>query len=429
MISKELILKAISWKKSPELTAKRLGISVKEFYEYKKRYLAKNNTHYTDSETIEERVVEFDEDVKQGTGHIKALTFTEPRSPEDIEKITKIDKSIWELTRYWNKEHKNAKGETYWLVSASIAKKKTNDVSVEDMEDLLVRVFSDKKYVPVKRNNIISNKKGLFIYTSDKHIAAHVDGNIAMYVNDYDVLSFEARLKRVIFEASYLKDVFGRFEDIYIIDLGDRMDGMNGLTTRGGHKLPQNMSNREAFENAIKIEKEFYDVLIQMDLGNNYSIINNANSNHGGDFDYMVSRALEMYVNEKYPFVTTHIQVKFIEHIEYGNHVILLTHGKDDADMKHGLPMHLNDKTENYINKYLIYNNIDPKEKTVSLVKGDLHVDNSHTSYGFRYRNVLSLFGGSKWIGTNFGPTHPGCSYDILEPGTGRIFEGKIIFN
>jgi hypothetical protein len=88
MISKELILKAISWKKSPEITAKRLGISVKEYFEYKKRYLIKDNISYIDNEKIEERVVEFDEDVKQGTGHIKALTFTEPRSPEDIEKIT-----------------------------------------------------------------------------------------------------------------------------------------------------------------------------------------------------------------------------------------------------------------------------------------------------------------------------------------------------
>ena len=95
-----------------------------------------------------------------------------------------------------------------------------------------------------------------------------------------------------------LKDIkAGKFEKIYIVDLGDRMDGLNGQTTRGGHKLPQNMSNRQAFETAISVEKEFYDMILQSDMANEYCVIANANSNHGGDFDYMVSRALEMYIN------------------------------------------------------------------------------------------------------------------------------------
>jgi hypothetical protein len=148
----------------------------------------------------------------------------------------------------------------------------------------------------------------------------------------------------------------------------------------------------------------------------------------GGVFDYVVARALEIYVNTKYPFVKTSVQEKFIQHIEYGKHVILFTHGKDTEDMKHGLPLHVNDKTENYINKYLMYHNIDFKNKTVSLIKGDLHRDTSEITYGFRYKNVLSLFGGSKWIGTNFGPTKAGCSFDIIEKNTDRIFEHKILF-
>jgi hypothetical protein len=206
------------------------------------------------------------------------------------------------------------------------------------------------------------------------------------------------------------------------------MDGLNAQTTRGGHKLPQNMGNRAAFEAAVSNEKDFFDNLLNSDSANTYHVYQNANSNHGGDYDYMVNRALEIYLNAKYPDVDTRIMQKFIEHVEYGNHVILLTHGKDDEDMKHGLPLHLNDKTENYLRKYLMYNNIPINENHISVVKGDLHMAASQHAYGFRYRNVLSLFGGSKWIATNFGPNRPGCSFEIVEKYTDRILESNLLF-
>jgi hypothetical protein len=233
----------------------------------------------------------------------------------------------------------------------------------------------------------------------------------------------------LLHEIIYQQQVFGRFEDIYVIDLGDKMDGLNAQTTRGGHRLPQNMTNRQAFETAVRVDKEFFDKLIQADLANKYHLYQNSNSNHGGDFDYMVNRALEIYINTQYPNVETRILEKFIEHMFYGNHCLLLTHGKDDEDMKHGLPLHLNDKTENYFRKYLMYHKIDPEDYRISIVKGDLHQSSSQETYGFRYRNVLSLFGGSKWIATNFGPNAGGCSFEIIEAHTDRILESTMSFS
>ena len=46
--------------------------------------------------------------------------------------------------------------------------------------------------------------------------------------------------------------MFGAFYSIYVCDLGDAVDGWNGYTTRGGHKLPQNMSNKEVFETYVE---------------------------------------------------------------------------------------------------------------------------------------------------------------------------------
>lgn len=417
----ELVAQSITWKKSNAYCANRLGLSLVQYKKLKRQVLT-NQMFNADAPDLAYGI-EIEENVKDGTAKITGTTTEQPQSAEEIIKVLQIDLSKWELNRFWNKQKKNG-----WLVSALVVKKKDGELSIEDAEHIIQKVFQDKTFEPVTFYPTISNQKALFIYLSDRHIAAHVCG-IAIYENKYDQTVYEKRLAEVLHEIHYQKEIFGKFENVFIIDLGDKMDGYDGYTTRGGHKLPQNMSNREAFEVAVKAEKNFIDSLMESDTANNYHVYQNANSNHGGDFDYMVNRAIEIYTNTKYPQVETRIFQKFIEHLEYGNHLFMFTHGKDDADMKHGLPLHLNDKVENYLRKYLMYNRIDAQDLRVSLIKGDLHLSASEEAYAFRYRNVLSLFGGSKWIGTNFGPNRPGCSYEVVEKYTERIFEGKIMFS
>jgi hypothetical protein len=417
----ELVAQSINWKKSNAYCADKLGLSLVQYKKLKRQVLT-NQMFNADAPDLAYGI-EIEENVKDGTAKITGTTTEQPQSAEEIIKVLQIDLSKWELNRFWNKQKKNG-----WLVSALVVKKKDGELSIEDAEHIIQKVFQDKTFKPVTFYPTISNQKALFIYLSDRHIAAHVCG-IAIYENKYDQTVYEKRLAEVLHEVHYQKEIFGKFEDVFIIDLGDKMDGYDGYTTRGGHKLPQNMSNREAFEVAVKAEKNFIDALMESDTANNYHVYQNANSNHGGDFDYMVNRAIEIYTNTKYPQVETRIFEKFIEHLQYGNHLFMFTHGKDDADMKHGLPLHLNDKVENYLRKYLMYNRIDAQDLRVSLIKGDLHLSASEEAYAFRYRNVLSLFGGSKWIGTNFGPNRPGCSYEVVEKYTERIFEGKIMFS
>jgi hypothetical protein len=418
----ERVLHSINWKKSNRYCADKLGISLDYYNQIKGDILNKTRFNADAPDIDDNAFYEIEENIKEGTARITSASTKQALSADEVIQILKIDLTKWELQRYWNKQ--KSKG---WLVSALVAKKKSNDISIEDVESILGKVFKDKPFQPLITYPTISNQKALFIYLSDRHIAAHVSG-VAMYSNDYNGLIYKQRLAEVLHEVFYQKSIYGKFEDIFIIDLGDKMDGLDGYTTRGGHKLPQNMNNRQSFEIAVSAEKEFIDAVIQSDCANNYHVYQNANSNHGGDFDYMVNRALEIYINTKYPQVQTRIFEKFIEHINYGEHCILLTHGKDDADMKHGLPLHLNDKTENYFRKYLMYNKINPDEHHISIVKGDLHISACQYAYGFRYRNVLSLFGGSKWIATNFGPSRPGVSYEIIEKGTDRILEGNVMF-
>ena len=450
---------SLRWKKNDEVCADKLGMTLDKYQEIKtqilqvknltrdetddmmkniisERILQSSNQHYqtikqTEAEIlkslkgVKNKVIEFKEDLDNGTALIKGIASAEPRSPEEIIQVLKIDTAKWKLGVYWNKEQPST---GLWVVSAQVSLKKPNEVSIDDIEEILSNVFSEKTFTPISSYPKISNQKALFVYISDRHIGAYVS-DVAMYENSYTSATYESRMNLLLHEIFYQQQIFGRFEDIYVIDLGDKMDGLNGYTTRGGHRLPQNMNNRQAFETAVRVDKEFFDKIIQADLANKYHLFQNTNSNHGGDFDYMVNRALEIYINTQYPDVETRILERFIEHMIYGNHCLLLTHGKDDEDMKHGLPLHLNDKTENYFRKYLMYHKIDPGQYRISIVKGDLHQSTSQETYGFRYRNVLSLFGGSKWIGTNFGPNSGGCSFEIIEAQSDRIFESTMSFN
>jgi hypothetical protein len=364
---------------------------------------------------------------EKGTLEQGKLSSSEPQSPEEVIRLHKIDETKWKLSSYWSKSKGKPGGKRYYLVSALFTAKAADEIDLGEAASLISEIFVDKEFEPFIGQNLPSNEKALFVYTADKHIGAYVSGR-ALYQNDYNAQTYESRMKEVLYEIQYLHSVYGRFEDIFIIDMGDKPDGQNGKTTRGGHSLPQNMTNREVFDTIVKVEKEFCDVLFQSDLSNNHHYHQVTTSNHGGDMEYMASKAVELYINQKYPEVSTRVFEKFIEHLEYGNHVMLICHGKDEEDMKHGLPLHLNEKAENYINKYILEYNLRHKEKTISFIKADLHQESSQRSYSFRYRNVLSLFGASKWIGHNFGPNKAGCSIDIIEKGTNRIFEYPIIF-
>jgi hypothetical protein len=62
-------------------------------------------------------VLEVHENLEAGTSKITGISATEPRSPEEIIQILKIDTTKWRLSQYWNKE----KG-TKWLVSALVSR-------------------------------------------------------------------------------------------------------------------------------------------------------------------------------------------------------------------------------------------------------------------------------------------------------------------
>ncbi len=169
----------------------------------------------------------------------------------------------------------------------------------------------------------------------------------------------------------------------------------------------------------------FFTTLHKMDVANNVHFISVADCNHSGDFGYTSNWSLVRILELMFPDVKLNLFNKFIEHFEYGEHCFIMTHGKDKQFKKHGFPLSLDGKTELYFNDYINHKNVN-RGKCISVVKADLHSNNCQAGKFFRYRNTMSLYGGSSWIDANFGHTTPGVSFDIVSKNEQQILEGWI---
>ena len=52
--------------------------------------------------------------------------------------------------------------------------------------------------------------------------------------------------------------------------MGDNLDGFNAQTTRGGHALPQNMTDEESFDTYVNVHKIFFDSLVENNMASEY---------------------------------------------------------------------------------------------------------------------------------------------------------------
>lgn len=297
-----------------------------------------------------------------------------------------------------------------------------NEVSLIDS---LKQYFKENPVTPKLQLNTDYNKRtAINIYLSDLHVGAMVESD-ALYENKYDKDVLRHRINYILTKLIHYKDVYGKFEDIFIINLGDTLDGFNHQTTRGGHYLPQNLNNKEQFETYFSIMRSFFDSLVELDITKNINFYSVGDSNHDGDLQYIVNRTLEVYLNSTYKNITTQVFNKFIGHYQYNDHTFILTHGKDKINMKHGLPFSLNDKTENYINDYIYQHDI--RTPNIHLIKGDLHQSATQFGKRFRYKNCMSMVGGTGWSITNFGSFYAGVDVDIIGHN-GSILEDRIFF-
>ena len=207
-------------------------------------------------------------------------------------------------TPYYNilfKDHSSSENESMLDIFESMMKSKINSSVVIDATkyDVVDRLIWTDVHVGMD-----ASREGLALYAAD--------WNENTYLDRISIMASTAIREK-------------RSDSIIVDNLGDFTDGWNGETVRGGHKLPQNMSNEQAFDVALKSK-----VMLADKLHKKYSTVvfnDVVEDNHSGAFGYVVSAAFKAICENRYDNVSVVIHRKFISWYTVCRHAFVITHG------------------------------------------------------------------------------------------------------
>ena len=290
------------------------------------------------------------------------------------------------------------KNESVRVTNPLFEKLSDEEKNIKDIDFL--NIFKDKikPIIVTKKDKICDGSLFDRLVYTDVHIGMNVNPDgYSIYGGIWNEDELTKRLKVMVKHTLNNK----KSNTLIIHELGDFLDGWDGYTTRGGHSLPQNMDNQKAFDTALTFKIQLIDSLI-----NHYDkikCINICNDNHAGSFGYIVNSAFKTYIDLKYSERIEIInQRRFIDHYSQDNITFILTHGKDDKNLKFGFKPILDakqiEKIKNYIDEHKLHS------QKIEFSKGDSHqyiFDNS-TSKHFTYQNFPSFSPPSNWVQTNF---------------------------
>lgn len=315
-----------------------------------------------------------------------------------------------QVSHYWDKT-KN--------VSAFIKVDEADLIKIEDRIDNIIKEVTPFREIPP--SIITHNDKALIATVTDEHIGMNPNpNNKGLFQYEYNALIYKDKLEEfyhaIVASASYN----GKFETLFLDNLGDRQDGWNGFTTRGGHELEQNMTNEEVFEVCVESKIRLIDNIIQSDVAENVVLVDVSNDNHSGDFGLMVNMCVSKIINRMYDSKKVQCKIirKFMEPIYYGDHVFIKTHGKDEKYMKRGLPFTLTDKAYKFIVEYLDHYDI---KGYIHVDKGDLHQIGYEKTKRFDYNNFMSFAPPSNWVQHNIGDSYSGFTLRVVPKTINRI--------
>lgn len=313
---------------------------------------------------------------------------------EEYEEITVFRKHIKErginqddIIEYWDKTKE---------FSIRVRPDNSKDILTPEY---IKEVISSINFNPKPLSKPVQSDEILRVIITDVHVGMETDeSGYGLYKQVWNERVLFERLETIIEECQRMRR---DFKEIHVIDLGDYADGWNGLTTRGGHRLPQNMSNRKTFKIGVKFKTELYNRL--QDLLNCPLVAYNVcNDNHSSDFGYIINEAVKDICNLQNPNITVNNLERFISHYTYGKYCFILTHGKDEAHMKFGFKVKLDPQTELKLLEYIKYYKID--SEFITLEKGDSHQQllDSTSSERLDYFSYRAMSPASAWVKHNF---------------------------
>ena len=276
--------------------------------------------------------------------------------------------------------------------------------------DLIKSVLSkDYPSIPLAPNKTSSKTCDRLVMT-DIHVG--MDPNpegTDMYNQQWDKKTLFHDLKIILNKIQSLKTS----DTIIIEDLGDFLDGWSKQTTRGGHNLPQNMTNIEMFQTGVEFKlcllsslSVLYDRVILYQVNND---------NHAGDFASIVNYTVKLKAESSIENVEVHNMDKFMSHYKIGKHVNIISHGKDKIHMKTGMKPFMGPAEKEKINVYIDMEV--NKGKYIRFAKGDSHqyITDFSSSHKFSYHNYPAMSPGSGYVTTNFKPGLRGVVFESFE--------------
>ena len=280
-------------------------------------------------------------------------------------------------------------------------------ITEEKLVELIKSTNKDYKELPVNTNSSNPTYPALIIWLSDLHIGAY-NAKYSSFVTlpNYDKEEIKYRLAKIV--QTFYGQSYGA---VYIVNLGDSIDGYNRETTRGGHQLPEVMDDKEISETYIECMMGFFKALKTNVKSDEFNYLCIGESNHDGNWGWLNNKLLAAYLaNEG---VKSYISNYPIDNFIIGDHQFLYAHGKDSGNQTRQFPLTLNPQTELYFANYIAEQNI--SNKYIYIVKGDLHNYAYTTGKQFDYISVGSMYGSSNYITANFGHTKWSINYTIVK--------------
>lgn len=294
-----------------------------------------------------------------------------------------------------------------WIIQGSSGKDEVDIKSIieEAVSKLNITSYTFKKgeaFEPHTLSNFIT----------DVHAGMDASKGFLDYEWNAKILKerFDMNFQQVVQKAN----LYGRFEVIKLIDLGDTLDGYEGFTTRGGHHLEQNMTTSQQFQLCLEVYIGYIKSLLELDLTNKIEIIRAENDNHGGSFGQVLGVSLETVIKAMFPKANIKFkrQSKFIDFEVYGDFANVYTHGKDKEFMKKNLPYEMNASWSNYL--VSIFQKWGILDKKINVYKGDLHRLGFSSNPFFNYYNFRAFSPPSGWVTHNFGASDSGYSIHVI---------------
>lgn len=321
---------SLKWKKSDSICSTKLGISLEEYRDIKAKILmAKNDLEdeidgylleaiedklsdiepndalVSAAQAYKNKVTEFKENLEEGTAEIRGIAVLEPKSPEEIVRILKIDETKWKLSSYWNKQHRD-----HWLISAMVTKVKT------EAPDLLAETLKSfsPKYTPVKQLHVNDKYESVVagvLSIQDLHFGKEGNHTVVQDFKDAVVsLTLRAYHSHRVHKIIY---VFG----------GDllNMDTFDGATTKGT-PVDNDLRAQDAYNQAF--DALYWSINHVSQFCNELDVVY-LPGNHDRLSSYHIAHALSKCFKD--PGITFHVDYAERKVLTWGENFFAFEHG------------------------------------------------------------------------------------------------------